>query len=175
MSEIDQEYLMPSPQAYARLMKLLPKLSAMTDQHRLKVLSEIDRVLAAEGLTWADVAAALAPPRGETLAAADLLATIDRIEREDKNRILFLTPNARSFLAEMRERAAENDAVYLSGKQAVWLHALHAQAERERLRFEQQCERSKQLEQWRRERGERAEAEKPKAPLASGDGGGTLH
>ena len=175
MSESDQEFLTPSPQAYARLMKLLPKLSALTDQHRLKVLSEIDRVLAAEGLTWADIAAALAPPRGETLAAADLLATIDQIEQEDKNRIVFLTPNARSFLAEMREQAAENDAVYLSGKQAVWLRGLREQAERERLRFEQQRERSAQLEQWRRERGERAKTEKPKAPVASGDDGSTLH
>jgi hypothetical protein len=45
--------------ANARLMKLLPRLAAVTDKHRLKVLSDIDRVLAAEGLTWADVAAAL--------------------------------------------------------------------------------------------------------------------
>jgi hypothetical protein len=47
--------------ANARLMKLLPRLAAVTDKHRLKVLSDIDRVLAAEGLTWADVAAALMP------------------------------------------------------------------------------------------------------------------
>jgi hypothetical protein len=163
MSENEQEFLTPSPQTYARLMKLLPKLSALTDRHRLKVLSEIDRVLAAEGLTWADIAEALAPPRGETLAAADLLATIDHIEQEDKNRIVFLTLNARSFLAEMREQAAENDSVYLSGKQAVWLRALHERARSERER----------LEQWRE--SERVEAEKPKVPVASGGGGSTLH
>jgi hypothetical protein len=83
--------------------------------------------------------------------------------QEDKNRIVFLTLNARSFLAEMREQAAENDSVYLSGKQAVWLRALHERARSERER----------LEQWRE--SERVEAEKPKVPVASGGGGSTLH
>jgi hypothetical protein len=43
MSFDDQEeHLTLSLQAYARLMKLLPKLSGLTDHHRLKVLGEID-------------------------------------------------------------------------------------------------------------------------------------
>jgi hypothetical protein len=113
MSEsYNEQRAMPPPQAYARLMKLLPKLSAMTDAYRLKVLSEIDRVLAAEGLMWTDIAAALTEPPGEDLPTAELLTMIERIEQQD--RMILLTPNARSFLAQMRERATEDDIVHLS-------------------------------------------------------------
>jgi hypothetical protein len=113
----------------SRLVKLLPKLSAMTDQHRLKVLSDIDRLLAGEGFMWADIAEALSPPRGEGLPAADVLAIIDRIEQQE--RALSLTSNASAFLADVRDRAEEGGgSVYLTSKQTAWLHALHAQAER---------------------------------------------
>jgi DNA-binding transcriptional MerR regulator len=114
-----------SMQAHTRLMKLLPKLSAVTDQHRLKVLSEIDRVLAAEGLTWADIAEALNEPQGEDLAAAEALALIERIEQEHT---VLLTNNARSFLDQLRERAMENYSVHFSFRQGQWLYALQEQA-----------------------------------------------
>jgi hypothetical protein len=120
-----------SIQAHTRLMKLLPKLSAVTDQHRLKVLSDIDRVLAAEGLTWADIAEALNEPQGEDLAATEVLSIIERIQQEHT---VLLTNNARSFLDQLRERAMENNSVHFSFRQGQWLYALQEQAERERER-----------------------------------------
>jgi hypothetical protein len=122
-----------SPVAYARLIKLLPKLSAVTDEHRLEVLSDIDRVLAAEGLMWADIVEALIPPE-ETIPADDLLAMLDTIERER----MFLTARADMFLVDLRTRAADNDIVHLTGKQSAWLHLLlqkaeHQRSERERI------------------------------------------
>jgi hypothetical protein len=162
----DQEERVPlSPQAYTRLRRLLPKLSGLTDHHRLKVLGEIDRVLAAEGLMWADVAEALQPSETR-LPAADLLAMVDHLEREDKDRTFFaLTTNAGKFIADLRERAAENETVYLTPRQGAWLHALLDQAKRERVRAEQQ-----------RERMEHAAAKKEKAAEVVGDGAdGTLH
>src|SRR5262245_25431475 len=117
-----------SPVAFARLIKLLPKLSGVTDEHRLKVLSDIDRVLAAEGLMWADIAEALIPPE-EAMPADVLLAMLDSIERAPE----FLSPRAEMFLADLRTQATENDSVHLTFRQSAWLHALHQKAERERI------------------------------------------
>jgi molybdopterin converting factor small subunit len=126
-------------------------------------LGEIDRVLAAEGLMWADVAEALLPSETR-VPSADLLAMVDHIEQEEKDRIFFPTMNAGRFLADLRERAAENETVYLTPRQGAWLHALLDQAKRERVRAEQERER------------EQAAAKKQKAAEAVGDGAdGTLH
>jgi hypothetical protein len=126
-------------QAHARLMKLLPKLSAVTDAYRLKVLSEIDRVLAAEGQTWADIAEALSEPQGGSLPVAELLAIIERIEQQYRSSASWQTPltdNACSFLADLREKAAvQIGEVHLTFRQGQWLYALQEQAERERKRM----------------------------------------
>ena len=154
--ELDhQEHLTLSLQAYARLMKLLPKLSGLTNHHRLKVLGEIDRVLAAERLMWADVAAALLPPETR-MPAAHLLVMVDHVEQENNLRqtyesYLHLTPNATKFLADLRGRAAESDPVYLTPRQGAWLQALHDQAKRERVRFDEQRQRT---DQWRERKAE---------------------
>jgi hypothetical protein len=112
-------------QALARLVELLPKLSAVTPEwHRLKVLSDIDRVLAAKGLTWADFAEALSEAGG-SLPVAELLTIIEHIEQ---HRTL-LTDNACSFLADLREKAAaQADEVRLTVRQGQWLYELLSQA-----------------------------------------------
>jgi hypothetical protein len=121
--------------ANARLMKLLPRLAAVTDKHRLKVLSDIDRVLAAEGLTWTDIAAALEPKLEVApivLKADAVAATVERIRQSPR----VLTDNARDFLAQVNaqvlrlQRAGDTEiGVHLSGRQAAWLEALHSKAE----------------------------------------------
>jgi hypothetical protein len=99
----------------------------VTAKHRLKVLSDIDRVLAAEGLTWADIAAALQAP-SESWIEIKAVAVLDMIER-----ILgfpdMLSDNAQSFLKQTGERALRQDVVHLSARQAAWLDALHNKAE----------------------------------------------
>jgi hypothetical protein len=121
-----------SPEAYGRLIRLLPKLAAMTDQHRLKVLSDIDRVLARDGITWLEIAEALMPPGGQDFPVSNILAVVERIEQLRPT--LFLTPNATAFLADLRSRASESDEVHLTSKQYMWLHGLEEQAIHERKR-----------------------------------------
>ena len=119
---------MLDPQIHALLMKLLPKLAATrTDKYRLKVLAEIDGALAANGLTWRDVAYALRLPTWETFEADDLLALIAFIKKHAR---LWLSDNAVSFLADVGERASWGDPVELTDRQAAWLRGLHEQAER---------------------------------------------
>jgi hypothetical protein len=105
--------------------ELLPKLSAVTPEwHRLKVLADIDCVLAAKGLTWADFAEALSEAGG-SLPVAELQATIEFIEQHPT----VLTDNARSFLAGLREKAAaQADEVRLTVRQGQWLDELLHQA-----------------------------------------------
>jgi len=112
-----------TPQTYARLLRLLPKLGALTDAHRLKVLAQIDRVLLADehGATWCDIADRLMPP---TITGKDLLAMVTAIETAPTAGML--TEAASGFLADMRERAADSDDVYLSARQqAGQVHRRH--------------------------------------------------
>jgi hypothetical protein len=105
-------------EAYGRIMKLLPKLSALTDKHRLKVLSDIDRVLAAAGLTWADFAAEAVPPPEEDVPVDVLLTIVESIELEANEKSMFISTSAREFLMDLRGRArsARGDRmVHLSG------------------------------------------------------------
>jgi hypothetical protein len=114
-----------TPQTYARLLRLLPKLGALTDAHRLKVLAQIDRVLLADehGATWCDIADRLMPP---TITGKDLLAMVTAIETAPTAGML--TEAASGFLADMRERAADSDDVYLSARQREWLLQLYHRA-----------------------------------------------
>jgi hypothetical protein len=115
------------PEVHARLEKLLPRLAALTDKHRLKVLADIDRVLLNADLSWQEVAAALQPPpRYTDYKAAEVLATIDRIEAK---RSAVLTENAKAFLEQVRMDAAGGGTVELSERQAQWLHQLRDRAE----------------------------------------------
>jgi hypothetical protein len=126
--------------ANARLTNLLPKLAAMTDKHRLKVLSDIDRVLAAEGVTWADVAEALIPQETPpvVLKAADVSAMVEHIRKFPD----ILSNNAQDFLGQVNAQAARSDksgdaGVHLSARQAAWLDALHSKAEGAELKQQQ--------------------------------------
>jgi hypothetical protein len=125
MSKTEEARMLPL-QACARLVNLLPKLSAVSPEwHRLKVLADIDCVLAAKGLTWADFAEALSE-QGGSLPVAELLSAIEFIEQHPT----VLTDNARSFLAGLREKAAaaQADEVRLTVRQGQWLDELLHQA-----------------------------------------------
>jgi hypothetical protein len=113
---------MLTPEAYGRLMKLLPKLAALTDRHRLKVLSDIDRVLALDGLTWTDIADTLRAP---AMTVEDVLKMVEHIEQHPD----LLSDNARSFIAMLRERATSYRVVNLSPRQCEWLSILYEQAQ----------------------------------------------
>src|SRR4029450_4519959 len=108
---------MLTPEAYGRLINLLPKLAALTDKARLKALADIDRVLAAEGLTWTDIAAGLLAP---ALPVECVLAMLDRIAQQPD----LLTDKARDFITQLRERASRTDRVFLSPRQSEWLYGL---------------------------------------------------
>jgi hypothetical protein len=110
-------------EAYVRLSKLLPKLAALTDRRRLEVLSDIDRVLAASGMTWEDIADAVMPPRLD-IATKTALAMIERITKHPD----ILTENASDFLSQVAENMKGQDAATLSPRQAEWLHALDERA-----------------------------------------------
>jgi hypothetical protein len=115
-------------EVHNRLAKLLPRLAAITDKHRLKVLSDIDRVLLSAGISWHDVANALQPPpQYADHNAADVLAIVKRIEA----RRYLLSDNAQQFVAQVREDATGEDTVELSERQAHWLARLHEEAEAE--------------------------------------------
>jgi hypothetical protein len=122
---------MLTPEAYGRLINLLPKLAALTDKARLKALADIDRVLAAEGLTWTDIAAGLLAP---ALPVECVLAMLDRIAQQPD----LLTDKARDFITQLRERASRTDRVFLSPRQSEWLYGLDYDAEHERQRRERE-------------------------------------
>ena len=116
-----------TPTTRARLLKLLPKLAAVTDQHRLKVLSDIDRVLAAEGMTWADIAAAVEERTNEyaDVPAAEVMAAVDFIALRDAQG---LTDSARDFLRQLMHSADGAATVSMSARQREWLGALYHNA-----------------------------------------------
>jgi hypothetical protein len=120
-----------TPEIYLRLIKLLPKLSALKDHNRLKTLSEIDRVLAKDGVTWCDIADALQQPPRQQWEADVVLAMIDRIERVAQCVTCGLTANARDFLGQVREDATHGDDVRLTPRQSEWLRQLYERAEAE--------------------------------------------
>jgi len=128
-----------TPETRSRLLKHLPRLAGVTDRHRLKVLSDIDRALAAEGLTWGAVAAELLQPPSypepDVIEADGVLLMVDRILRWPDD----LSRGARDFLASMNGQALEarrlgDGNVRLSRRQTAWLYGLYekAKAERER-------------------------------------------
>jgi hypothetical protein len=106
----------------ARLSKLLPRLAALTDRRRLEVLSDIDRVLAAHGITWLDIADALMSPN--EIDAQTVLAMVERIRMSG----CCLTFEAERFISEMVEKVEGRDAVHLSLRQIQWLYALDEKA-----------------------------------------------
>jgi hypothetical protein len=112
-------------ETYFRLMNLLPRLSAITDKRRLKVLSDIDRVLAADGLSWDDIAEALMSPSGVT-PSKTILDMIDAVAKAE----LVMTENAVQFLSQLREQASQEPAVELSPKQNHWIRGLFERAEK---------------------------------------------
>lgn len=123
-----------TPETRARLLKHLPRLAAVTDRRRLQVLSEIDRSLAAEGLTWGAVAGELLQPSSypepDVITADAVLAMVDRIGRWPDD----LSRGARDFLASMNGQALEaqrlgDGNVRLSRRQTAWLYGLHQKAE----------------------------------------------
>jgi hypothetical protein len=113
-----------TPQTHARLMRLLPKLSALTDARRLKVLARIDRALLADddGATWLDIAERLLAP---TITGKQLWDMVAKIEAAPTAAV---TEAACQFLAQMRERAAAYDEVYLTARQREWLCQLYDRA-----------------------------------------------
>jgi hypothetical protein len=121
-NQIEEKKTM-TPQTYARLMKLLPKLSALTDMHRLKVLAQIDRVLLAdeEGATWCDVAERLLAPTITGKRLMDMVAKIETVPTA-------LTESACQFLAQMREWSAAYDEIRLTPRQREWLLVLYDRA-----------------------------------------------
>lgn len=116
-----------TPETRCRLLKLIPKLSAMTDRHRLKVLGDIDRVLAAEGVTWADIAALLEERTNEyaDISADEVLAAVDFIALRDAQE---LTDSARDFLRQLAHSAEGAATVSMSARQREWLGALYHNA-----------------------------------------------
>ncbi len=115
-----------TPENRARLLKLLPRLAAVTDQRRLKVMSDIDRVLAAEGLTWASIAALLEKRTNEyaDLGSDEVLAMAEFIATNSYG----LSDSALNFLRQLREAAGRAAAVSLSARQREWLWKLHNKA-----------------------------------------------
>jgi hypothetical protein len=116
-----------TPQTFARLMKLLPKLSALTDAHRLKVLAQIDRVLLADddGATWQDIAERIMAPTITGKQLRDMVATIEAAQAMPTGP---LTDSALQFLAQMREWAAAYEDVRLTPRQREWLCGLYERA-----------------------------------------------
>jgi hypothetical protein len=153
-------------EAYIRLSKLLPKLAALTDRRRLQVLSDIDRVLAASGMTWEDIAAAVMPPSLD-IDAKTALAMIERITKHPD----ILTDNASDFLTQLVENMKGQDEMHLSARQAEWLHGLNERAkaaEAKRIQPSHQPQSS----------GSASEAkQQPKAAIAANgnEGKSTLH
>jgi hypothetical protein len=108
---------------YDHLMLLLSQLSALTDELRLKTLSDIDRVLTAEGLSWSDIAESI---RLTAMAAADLLKTLEYIEQHPSR--LNTSDKTRPFLKQLRERTTARQRVYLSDRQIDCLSCLYNDA-----------------------------------------------
>jgi hypothetical protein len=108
-----------TPEAHARLCKLLPELGALTDAHRLKVLADIDRIFVREGLTWEDVTARLLAPE---IDGEEVLSMVAAIMKRPE----VISHKAIEFLTQLRTRAAYSD-VRLSPAQSTWLLALRDQ------------------------------------------------
>lgn len=136
-----------TPQTRTRLLKLLPRLSAVTDARRLKAMSDVDRVLAAEGLTWADIADFLEERTNVVteVNADEALAMADIVSQHAD----LLSDNARDFLGQVVRKviaareATQQPGHYMFGKEAVielsarqikWLLDLHGKAKAERER-----------------------------------------
>lgn len=111
-----------SQEVWSHLVPLLPELSSIYDDHRLKVLTQIDRVLASEGLSWQAIADMLPEP---AWSPASVIAAVDCIERYPDLRGV---AHAAQFLAECRDRAKAHKQVYLSPRQSAWLANLWEQA-----------------------------------------------
>ena len=111
-----------TPEAHARLCKLLPKLGALTDAHRLKLLADIDRIFVREGITWEDVTARLLAPSIDGEELSEIVAFILKQEG------CYVSTSAHDFLTQMQNRAAHGGSVRLSPAQCTWLFALRDQA-----------------------------------------------
>ncbi len=116
-----------TPENRIRLLKLLPKLAAVTDQRRLKVLSDIDRVLLAENMTSASIAALLEERTNEyaDIGSDEVLAMAEFIAAHNPQG---LSDSALNFLRQLREAAGWGAAVSLSARQREWLWKLHHKA-----------------------------------------------
>ena len=116
---IDKDNKDSDKKVYDHLMLLLSQLSALTDELRLKTLSDIDRVLTAEGLSWSDIAESI---RLTAIAAADLLKMLDFIEQHPSR--LNANDKTHSFLQQLRERTTARQRVYLPDRQNDCLSCL---------------------------------------------------
>jgi hypothetical protein len=118
-----------SEETFYRLTDLLPRLAAITDKRRLKVLSDIDRVLAAESSSWTDIADHLMPPN--SMVRSDMvLSMIARIEDWQRKCLGTLTDSASSFLGQLLEQAPQEPAIRMSHKQYAWLRQLFDRADK---------------------------------------------
>jgi hypothetical protein len=114
-------------ETFYRLANLLPRLSALTDRRRLEVLSDIDRVLAAENLSWTDITECLMPP-SSMLQSATVVQMCETIAQALQ--LAPLTENATEFLTELLRQAKLEPAVHLTPRQYQWLRSLYERAEK---------------------------------------------
>lgn len=106
-----------------KVARLLPRLGAKTDKHRLKILDQIECALAEVGAEWSDLAEGVQPTFWHS---ASLVAAVEKIEARPD----LLNSQATKFLATLRRLAERADPVRLSVRQRSWLDDLIWKAER---------------------------------------------